>query len=345
LHHYLFDNGLMIRSVELKEFFEFLKTTPEISGQEKTLFDGSQPYERMMVAPQIGRRQGTEKGLGPRRRMLTPPPPSPAPVPPAKVEARRLVPLVASDCLTPISTICALPDPDLAGSLPSCSLVKLLFQLAVQERTGLLVLRHGAVVKELHLDRGDPQHISSNLPQELFGQYLVQNGVITQEQLAQALLVMADHEGKLGRALVGLKVLRPIEVARHLTRQVQQKLLDAFGWEDGEYLFYDQQAARQESASLGLDAFALIRDGVASIAPSLLAARLQPVMASRLRLVASPSVPLELFRLSESGRRLVRLLDGSSTVSERIQQLGDEHERQLFSQTVYLLVETEMVAG
>ena len=121
-----------------------------------------------------------------------------------------------------------LPKSDFKGELSEQSLIQVLYQLALEEKTGLLVLQLGEVIKEIYLVDGDPQYVTSNQPGELFGQYLVEKNIITEGELSMALAMLPHFDGKLGNALVALKLLRPMQVLRHLTHQVRQKLLNAF---------------------------------------------------------------------------------------------------------------------
>ncbi len=87
--------------------------------------------------------------------------------------------------------------------------------------TGLLVVAVGGIKKEIYVRDGQPEYVSSNVASELFGNYLVTKGVLSDGELAMALAMMPHYGGKLGDTLVGLGLLKPLEVFRHLTRQVR----------------------------------------------------------------------------------------------------------------------------
>jgi serine/threonine-protein kinase len=263
-----------------------------------------------------------------------PDPPSPdqvVPAPPAATVAQSIVDN------TP------LPSPDFVGDLVGTSAVRVFFDLALNEEQGLLVFRRDHVVKEIYYEDGDPEYVASNLPEELFGQYLLGKRVISEGELAMALAMLERFQGKLGAALVGLKLLKPMEVMRHLTNQVRHKLLDVFGWERGQYAFYRQRVFNQEAAPLGLEGYEIIGAGVGAIPADVLARRIAPHRERRLRSVSPPVVPPEVFRLGARPRQIYDTLDGRHTLLERLTRFDDDEQRDVFARTVYLLVETGLV--
>jgi len=238
----------------------------------------------------------------------------------------------------------ALPTPDLSGSLPEHSLTKLLFGLATAEETGLLVLHHEALTKDIYLVDGDPHYITSNLADELFGQYLVKRKVVSEGELAMALAMLPHFGGKLGDALVALKLMRPVQVLRHLTHQVRQKLLNAFSWHDGRFAYYRGRGCSKEAAPLGLDAFEIVGAGVSEIPEDVLMGRLQPMLGRSPRSVSPPPVPPEIFRLGAVPRQLFDQLDGRHTVTELLSRFDDAAQRADFARIVYLLLETGLAS-
>jgi serine/threonine-protein kinase len=241
------------------------------------------------------------------------------------------------------SSMAPVPPPDLEGELDIKSLVKVLFDLAVEEETGLLVLVSGEAVKEVYLVDGDPQYVASNLPEELFGQYLVQRGVIAEGELSMVLSVLPRFNGKLGAALVGLKLLRPMQVLRHLTHQVRQKLLNAFTWEQGSFAYYRGKLYEEEAAPLGLDAYEVIGAGVDAIPGEVLSRRVEPLIDAHLCAASTPLVPPEVFRQGGRARQVFDKLKGRYQLGDLLKLFDDEQQRESFLRTAYLLFETGMV--
>ena len=232
--------------------------------------------------------------------------------------------------------------PEMSGLLQNESLFSVLFKLAVQEATGLLVIRAHNALKEIYVVDGDPSYVISDRAEELFGQYLVERGVISEGELSMALAILPQFGGKIGDALVALKLLTAVQVMRHLTKQVRQKLFDAFEWNTGGFAFYDGKECEYESAPLGLDAFEILGAGSKALGREALETRIEAYLDAKPRAVNDTAVPPEVFRLGGKPRAIFEKLDGRLTVREHLQRYDDEQERESFARIAYLLLETGM---
>ncbi|HEY0191165.1 MAG TPA: serine/threonine-protein kinase, partial [Kofleriaceae bacterium] len=134
---------------------------------------------------------------------------------------KRLAPQVLSEVAEP---------PDDTGEFGTTSPLRVLFRLMTARATGLLLVAVGGIKKEIYVRDGQPEYVSSNVASELFGNYLVSKSVLSDGELAMALAMMPHYGGKLGDTLVGLGLLKPLEVFRHLTRQVRTKIIDVCTW-------------------------------------------------------------------------------------------------------------------
>ena len=204
----------------------------------------------------------------------------------------------------------------------------------------MLVLEWDGVVKEVFLTDGDPQYINSNRTEELFGQYLLGRGIIDQEQLTLAMRVRDNFHGHLGDALVGLKILGALSVAQHLTRQVREKLLEAFGWQSGSFAFYPGVTCSKDAAALDWDAFELLGAAAASLPAEAVREQLAPFLPFAVRPARSPAVPPEAFRQGPLLRQVCRELDGSLTVGEWLERHDQSHEH---ARAVLLLITTDLL--
>jgi hypothetical protein len=230
--------------------------------------------------------------------------------------------------------------PDFAGRIGEVSPAKLLYRFAIARESGLLVLEAGAVIKEIYLVTGSPQHVSSNVAQELLGEYLVARKVISRMELEMALAMLPRFGGKIGDTLIGLNLIRPLDLFRHLTQQVRDKLLDVFSWQRGEYRFYRGRTCPKEVFPLGLDAFEIISGGIGSIPREELAAWFEGI-ADRTG-VASPTTPVrpEDFKLGGLALELHAALDGARSLRQIVSSLRDPDEGR---KALYLFLECELV--
>ena len=194
--------------------------------------------------------------------------------------------------------------------------------------TGLLVVAVGGIKKEIYVRDGQPEYVSSNVASELFGNYLVTKGVLSDGELAMALAMMPHYGGKLGDTLVGLGLLKPLEVFRHLTRQVRSKIIDVCTWNKGGFGWYAGRENPREAFPLDFNAFEILGAGAMALADDVIdgvdreARRRASCAPSRTRRVGP-----ERFEV----KGLVELCETRSTarlsVNEMIEAHGDRAER------------------
>ncbi len=155
--------------------------------------------------------------------------------------------------------------PDDAGDFSTTTPLRVLFRLMTARATGLLVVAVGGIKKEIYVRDGQPEYVSSNVASELFGNYLVSKSVLSDGELAMALAMMPHYGGKLGDTLVGLGLLKPLEVFRHLTRQVRTKIIDVCTWNKGGFAWYAGRENPREAFPLDFNAFEILGAGALAL--------------------------------------------------------------------------------
>ncbi|MEC7526418.1 MAG: DUF4388 domain-containing protein [Myxococcota bacterium] len=126
---------------------------------------------------------------------------------------------------------------------------------------GLLLCEQGAVRKEVYLEGGVPVFVTSNRPEELLGEFLVGRGVLDRHELDIALATMPRFEGRLGETLVALGLVDAVQVFRHISEQVRDKLLDLFLWERGHVALYRGVDRPERAFPLHLDPWEVFETG------------------------------------------------------------------------------------
>jgi serine/threonine-protein kinase len=232
--------------------------------------------------------------------------------------------------------------PDEEGDLAAVSPTRVFCRLAAAAETGLLIVKCSAIRKEVFLVDGAPEFVSSNLASELLGEYLVSKGVISSGELSMALAMMPQFGNKLGNALVGLSLLRPLELFRLLTQQVRDKLIDVYTWTKGSYRYYRGERTTQEAFPLGLNIYEVTGAGVMAIPEPVLRARFESVLDSVPRIVPNPQLDPESFHISELLQQAVALLDNQRTIRELYEAGSTPEKQERFLRTLYLLVESEL---
>ena len=173
---------------------------------------------------------------------------------------------------------------------------------------------------------GQPEYVSSNVASELFGNYLVSKSVLSDGELAMALAMMPHYGGKLGDTLVGLGLLKPLEVFRHLTRQVRTKIIDVCTWNKGSFGWYAGRENPREAFPLDFNAFEILGAGAMATSDEFIEAWIARNAALRLRAARTRRVGPERFEV-KGLVELCELLDGKRTVSDLVEAAPDRIER------------------
>jgi serine/threonine-protein kinase len=235
-------------------------------------------------------------------------------------------------------------SPDSTADLTTVTPMRIFSDLAVAGETGLLRFEIAPHVKEVYLVRGSPESINSSLRAERFGEYLVARGYLRAADLQTALTQLPRFSGKLGDTLVGLGLMKPLDVFRLLSDQVRERVMDIFGWVQGSVAFWRGVRNPQEAFPLGLDPFEILGAGVLNLPYDYLERRSNLTLERRPRAFTPPRINPEGFRLGPTPRDLLSMLDGSRTVRDWMARFTSPDELVTFLRTLYLLTETGLVA-
>ncbi len=226
--------------------------------------------------------------------------------------------------------------PDDAGEFHITSPLRVLFRLMTARATGLLVVAVGGIKKEIYVRDGQPEYVSSNVASELFGNYLVSKGVLSDGELAMALAMMPHYGGKLGDTLVGLGLLKPLEVFRHLTRQVRSKIIDVCTWNKGSFGWYAGRENPREAFPLDFNAFEILGAGAMALSDDHIESWIAKHGSMKLRASRTRRVGPERFEV----KGLVQLceqLDGKKSNVDLVEAQPDRTERLKIGRMLCLL--------
>ena len=127
----------------------------------------------------------------------------------------------------------------LQGNLKDFSITDILQLIGQQLKTGILNIRKGKKIVEVHFVDGMIVHVYSNYrgKKDLIGEIFVKAQFITQEQLERVLRIQKETLKYLGEILVDLQLLTKEDVLKVLSTQVYETIYDLFWWEEGEFNF------------------------------------------------------------------------------------------------------------
>jgi len=208
------------------------------------------------------------------------------------------------------------------GVLDPARLPTRLFHLAVRRETGALVLRHGTRKKRIFFVEGSPECVTSTDKRELLGEFLIERGQVLRMEVEMALAMLPRFGGRLGDALVGIGVLRPIELFRAIHDQTQERLIETFRWKAGELAFARGVRSQEETFPLGVDTCELIGRGIRhGYSYQEIEQLLAPIREEVLEPVAVPPVRLEMFRLPEREANAIDAVTTKTTLSRVVAEL------------------------
>ena len=200
------------------------------------------------------------------------------------------------------------------GGLQPAKLLSVVHNIAIQHETGVLHLSDRDRRKKIYFVEGRPEFVGSNDKNELLGAYLVEKGYCLRMEVDMALALLPRYEGRLGDALVGLGVLRPVQLFRAVSEQVRSRYLEAFRWRTGEWAYVPDERSQEETIPFDHDNCELQRDACLEAHPDELLAALEPVRERVLYRTSAPPRPLESYRVPGPWREVLAV-DGDATFS------------------------------
>lgn len=220
-------------------------------------------------------------------------------------------------------TLEELAHADKQGQLRAATLLPVVYDIVSKQETGVLHLWQGKRRKKIYFIEGKPEFVASTDRAELLGEYLVANGQCLRMEVEMALALLPRYGGRLGDALVGLGVLRPVELFRAITQQVRHRFLEAFRWRRGEWAFVPGVRSHEETFPMGNDAFELLRDAAREAHTEEIESVLAPLRERFLeRCRGGP--PVSAFRLEASWRQVLDTIEGERTLGAVLAQHGVE---------------------
>ncbi len=233
-------------------------------------------------------------------------------------------------------------EPTNEGDLALLSPMRVFAQLALAGETGMLRFQFGDIVKDVFLVRGQPETLNSNQPADRFGEFLVARGFLRKPDLDRALAEAPRFGGKLGDALVGLGLMKQLDVVRLLSQQVRDRVMELFAWVQGSFGFFRGERNPTAGFPLGLDSFEILGAGVLMLSYEFLQARYLTLQDFRPKAIAQPPISPEAFRLGNTTREVWAALDGQRAIRDWMGLFPSANELLTFLRVLYLLLETDL---
>ena len=230
------------------------------------------------------------------------------------------------------------------GALSRVSISRLLARLHRTAETGRLWVQAGKVEKSIFFENGEPILVDSNREDELLGEFMITRGVITQAQLEDGLARLSEWGGRLGDALVAVGAIPAHQIFKHLSDQMQEKILEVFTWSDGTWGYFENQQPETHGYPLGIDAYATIVEGCLHRMPLELVQKAYDGRESTpMHLQASAAVSTDDLRLSGKALRILKPFEDGDSIATLLGKQPREHQ-EYAHRIVYLLHQVEIFA-
>jgi serine/threonine-protein kinase len=178
----------------------------------------------------------------------------------------------------------------------------------------MLYLEGGKRRKKIYFIDGRPDFIASTDREEMLGEYLVKTNSCLPMEMDMALAVLPRYSGRLGDALVNLRVLNPIELYRQMAAQIRNRYLEAFRWRDGQWLYVREARSHEQTYPVGNDSYVLMRDATMELDPSELDAALVPMWEKVLLPSSRSPASLSAYQVPDQWRWVIEQARGDATV-------------------------------
>lgn len=150
----------------------------------------------------------------------------------------------------------------LAGNLKTMPFADILQFLSSNMSTGTLQVRQHQVVKMIFFEKGKIIFSSSSDPKEYLGHFLVSRGLITEDDLRNAMDVQRNSKMLLGKVLVTGGKVSEEEMTRMLQLKAEETVYSLFLWDEGDFTFYKDEFMNRLFVRISLDPQAMIFEGV-----------------------------------------------------------------------------------
>ena len=251
-----------------------------------------------------------------------------------------------SPTVLPSGTQRAAREPDMQGSLTELPFARLLEMLSAREVTGRLKVVSGDVEKSIHLDQGSPWYVASNKPDELLGNFLCDQGVITRQQLDDALARLSEFGGRLGDILISEGFIPSEELFHYLSLQVREKLLQVFSWSEGTFTYMNGKRAEGEAYPLGINTLEIILEGIRTrMTDDAIEAFFINRVSRPMRLLTSKNINLDGSMLTKAELNVVVALHEGATTERFLAEYADTQlfDRLTILRAVFVLYATGLV--
>lgn len=201
------------------------------------------------------------------------------------------------------------------GFLRDYRLSDTLLGLQRSQKTGVLTVENGNIIKKVYIKKGDMIFSVSNQNEDRLGDLLLGEGVITRAQYDHSIKEMKKTGQRQGAVLVRLGYLDPRALVTVVRHQVEHIIMSLFPLKDSSFIFEETGLPTHEVITLKLSAANLIYHGIQKMKTE----DGIPEFPDMYSVPFFSSDPLDLFqdvKLDYLGRKIISCVDGKTPIYE-----------------------------
>ena len=236
--------------------------------------------------------------------------------------------------------------PSIEGTLGRLSVARLMHRVHARGLTGLLQIHNRPLHKEIFFREGVPVAVYSSVEEEMLGNILVRQGMLSAEQLRTALERAANEHVALGDELVRRSLIAPHALFHHLSEQLREKLSNVLFILDGQWRWWGGARQNTEPMPIPIDLPGLINRTMLEYVTGPFCKRFfdgrTHVRIHRL----IDSRDLTRVNLAPRALRLATMIERNDTVASVLTRFIESHrwkENEVY-QLLFLLVEFEAIS-
>jgi hypothetical protein len=200
----------------------------------------------------------------------------------------------------------------LSGTLDTMSIGELMQWLTFVNRTGKLTVKCRTVTKEITLESGMVVKAASTDSREYFGQFLINFGLITEDQLHKAFETQQETHVLLGKILTMTGICSEEQIQRMLTLKFRESIMDLMLVSEGSFEFQDgTQPTDPSIVPIAVELNAIVKEGLLRYKQYQQIRRVIPTNAHRFE-VQELIIPADLDRQSTDALVLDHVRQGLS---------------------------------
>jgi tetratricopeptide (TPR) repeat protein len=231
------------------------------------------------------------------------------------------------------------------GSLRDKSVAELFLELYTQAATGILRLKKLNAIKNIYFQMGKPIFATSNQKEDRMGSILYKQGIINREQLEFAIEEIKGTGKKFGTVLVENEIITPEQLVQAVISQVEEIMLSVFVWEEGEFLFADEFPSEDEVITLDISAAQLIFKAVKDRYSLPMVKKILGSTRKVLAFTRNPSYKFQEIEFTPEEEKVINNVDGRKTITEIVMASGVDEEKCYRLLAALIMLKTIEVIG